>query len=152
MSSHSCCNHARMLGGIAGTELEILFICASQPVFSGSSDFQPSGPNSTIDPSRCLHLNEKFIGNALAANFVRGCGHHPQVSPGQRIALRSSNLCSQPRRGIWQFAGRYFRARLRVRSAFRDRSVRSSSGQSVREQQRWRVGGRSFPVFHKAAT
>jgi hypothetical protein len=63
MSSHSSCNQLRILGGITGVSLESWFSFDSRSVFIGSSEVQPLvGLNSTVDPSLCRHLKQKFTG------------------------------------------------------------------------------------------
>src|ERR1700732_3730365 len=60
-SSHSSCNQLRTAGAIAGPELQTPFILDSKSTLKGSSDAQPPDLNSTVDPSRCLHLKLKFM-------------------------------------------------------------------------------------------
>jgi hypothetical protein len=60
-SSQCASNQARIAGEIVGLELRRSLIRISHSVFSASSDFQPSLENSTMDPSWCFQVNEKFI-------------------------------------------------------------------------------------------
>jgi hypothetical protein len=49
-----------------GLELQSSFIFKSHSDFNGSSDAQPLGLNSIVDPSWCLHLKEKFLDSATS--------------------------------------------------------------------------------------
>src|SRR5260221_2493283 len=62
MSSHSSCSQLRMPGGMPGPQPLSRFILESQSDLIGSSEIQPFGLNSTVDPSRCRHLKQKFTG------------------------------------------------------------------------------------------
>jgi len=64
ISSQYSRNQKRTTGQIAGLELQSSFIFKSQSAFKGSSDAQPLGLNSTVDPSWCLHLKQKSLGSA----------------------------------------------------------------------------------------
>jgi hypothetical protein len=61
INSQYCCNQIRIPGAIAVAEVLSWFILVNQSAFAGSSDLQPAAENFMIDPSRCSHLNAKFM-------------------------------------------------------------------------------------------
>jgi hypothetical protein len=66
ISSQYSRNQKRTAGQIVGLELQSSFIFKSQSAFKGSFDAQPLGLNSTVDPSWCRHLKQKFLGSATS--------------------------------------------------------------------------------------
>jgi hypothetical protein len=70
-SSHSSRSQVRTAGAMVGPELYSPFIFDSQSAFKGSSDLQPVESNSTVDPSQCLHLKQKFMGSGTSKLCAR---------------------------------------------------------------------------------